>query len=69
EQLCAYGCPGPLGWRADSPSWHEGSSGTGNGPESRNAGRMGSRSWPSSRGVNSANISSILGRRSDSRGH
>lgn len=48
---------------------HEGSSGTGSGPESRNASRMGSRSRPSSRDLNSVNMSSILRRRSDSRGH
>jgi hypothetical protein len=47
----------------------EGSSGTGSGAESGNASRIGSRSRPSSRDANSAQISVLLRRRSDSRGH
>jgi hypothetical protein len=47
----------------------EGSSGTGSGAESGNASRIGSRSRPSSRDANSAHISAVLRRRSDSRGH
>ena len=47
----------------------DGSSGTGSGAESGNASRMGSRSRPSSRDANSAQVSVLLRRRSDSRGH
>lgn len=47
----------------------EGSSGTGSGAESGNASRIGSRSRPSSRDTNSANMPAVLRRRSDSRGH
>jgi WD repeat-containing protein 59 len=47
----------------------EGSSGPGSGADSGSASRTGSRSRPPSRDVNSANISKILRRRSDSQGH
>jgi WD repeat-containing protein 59 len=47
----------------------EDSSGTGSGAESGNASRIGSRSRPPSRDMNSANMFTILRRRSDSRGH
>jgi WD repeat-containing protein 59 len=47
----------------------EDSSGTGSGVESGDASRIGSRSRPPSRAMNSANISMTLRRRSDSRGH
>jgi len=77
--------PPRLGWarghrfaRMDSLTWlatfrpervRDGSSGTGSGAESGNASRMGSRSRPSSRDANSAQISALLRRRSDSRGN
>lgn len=64
--------------RMDSLTWlssfrsgeraRDGSSGTGSGADSGNASRMGSRSRPSSRDANSAQISALLRRRSDSRG-
>jgi WD repeat-containing protein 59 len=47
----------------------EDSSGTGSGADSGSASRIGSRSRPPSRDMNSANISTMLRRRSDSQGH
>ncbi|KAI0248978.1 hypothetical protein BJV78DRAFT_1231282 [Lactifluus subvellereus] len=56
KRLYTYGRPEPLAWLPSvrvGGRTHEGSSGMGNGLESGNASRMGSRSWPSSRDVNS----------------
>ena len=47
----------------------EGSPGNGSGAESGNASRIGSRSRPPSRDANTTNISAVLHRSSDSRGH
>jgi len=47
----------------------EGSPGAGSGAESGNASRIGSRSRPPSRDANSANMSAVLHRNNDSRGH
>jgi hypothetical protein len=47
----------------------EGSPGTGSGPESGNASRIGSRSRPPSRDANSANMSAVLHKSNDGRGH
>ena len=71
--------PGNRSARMDALTWlssfrsgeraREGSSGTGSGADSGNASRIGSRSRPSSRDANTAHMSALLRRRSDSRGH